>query len=166
MKFLFSFFLLIAAFLMMRPVTERETTGKKRAGFWNLKSGDNIYSINLKIAVPVILAAGFGAGMVGVSGGSFLVPLMVLACGVPMNLAVGTSTTMVAGTAFMGFMGHMAPGHFVPETAIPLSVAAAIGGLLGGSFAIKIKPAFLKKLFAFTTLAASVVMVINAIITE
>jgi len=166
LKFVFSFFLLIAAILMLRPVEEKKNGRNKQPGFWILKSGDYEYFINLKMAVPVIIATGFGAGMVGVSGGSFLVPLMVLACGVPMNIAVGTSTTMVAGTALMGFAGHMVSGHFVPETAVPLAVAAALGGLLGGSFAIKAKPAFLKKLFAVTTLIASIVMVINALLTK
>ena len=166
LKFIFSFFLLIAALLMFRPVSEKKADSMKKMGFWNLKSGENEYIINLKIAIPIVIATGFGAGMVGVSGGSFLVPLMVLACGVPMNLAVGTSTTMVAGTAFMGFLGHMISGHFVPNTAIPLSIAAAIGGMLGGTFAIKTKPNYLKFLFAFTTLAASIVMVINAFITK
>lgn len=164
LKFIFSFFLMVAAILMFRPVSEKNIYNKKKAGFWNFKSGENRYIINLKVAIPIVIATGFGAGMVGVSGGSFLVPLMVLACGVPMNLAVGTSTTMVAGTAFMGFLGHMVSGHFVPKIAIPLSFAAAIGGLLGGSFAIKTKPEFLKILFAVTTLAASIIMIINAIV--
>ena len=164
LKFIFSFFLLVAAFLMLRPVVEKDVKTGARTGIWHLKSGGNIYSINLKIAVPIILATGFGAGMVGVSGGSFLVPLMVLACGVPMNLAVGTSTTMVAGTALMGFTGHMVSGHFVAGTAVPLAIAAALGGILGGSFAIKTNPKLLKKLFAFTTLVASIVMVLNAVI--
>lgn len=165
LKFIFSFFLLIAALLMFKPAPEKQAENRQRKGFWKLQSGDTIYLINTRITIPVVIATGFGAGMVGVSGGSFLVPLMVLACGVPMNRAVGTSTTMVAGTAFMGFLGHMVSGHFVPGTAIPLSIAAALGGLMGGSFAIRTKPKILKLLFAFTTLAAAVVMVINAIIT-
>ncbi|MFW5861138.1 MAG: sulfite exporter TauE/SafE family protein [Spirochaetota bacterium] len=166
LKFIFSFFLLIAAILMMRTVKEKDPEPENNWGLWFLRSGEHEFIIDLKIAIPIVAATGFGAGMVGVSGGSFLVPLMVLACGVPMNLAVGTSTTMVAGTALMGFLGHMATGHFVPQTAIPLAGAAAIGGLLGGSFAIKTKPAFLKMLFAVTTLAASTVMVANAMMTH
>ncbi len=166
LKFVFSFFLLIASFLMLRPVKEKKTIVKTKLGLCQFKSGEHEYIIDLKIALPLIIATGFGAGMVGVSGGSFLVPLMVLACGVPMNLAIGTSTTMVAGTALMGFVGHMATGHFVPKIAIPLAVVAAIGGVLGGSFALRTKPIILKKLFAFTTLLASVVMVMNAILTK
>ncbi len=167
LKFVFSFFLLIAAVLMLRPVEEaQDEDGTVKKGHWRLKSGDNEYSINLPIAVPIILFTGFGAGMVGVSGGSFLVPLMVLACRVPMKIAVGTATTMVAGTALMGFAGHAVSGNFVPGSALPLAVAAAVGGIIGGSVALKTKPAVLKKLFAFTTMAASLIMVVNAVLTH
>ena len=76
LKFIFSFFLLLAAMLMLRPAREKEMEPLKKPGFWNLKSGERVYTINLKLAIPVIALTGFGAGMVGVSGGSFLVPLM------------------------------------------------------------------------------------------
>lgn len=166
LKFVFSFFLLLASLLMFRPVKEKEISTKKKWGLLKLKSGENHYLIDLKIALPLIIITGFAAGMVGVSGGSFLVPLMVLACGVPMNLAVGTSTTMVAGTALMGFIGHMASGDHISKTAIILAGAAAMGGILGGSFALKTKPKVLKILFALTTLVASIVMVLNALLTH
>ena len=108
------------------------------------------------------LATGFFSGMVGVSGGSFLVPLMVLACGVPMRVAVGTASAMVATTAFAGFLGHALQGSFRPGWALPVAAAAVCGGLIGARIALKTKPAYLKRLFALTTLAAAVVMMVNA----
>jgi len=166
LKFVFSFFLFIASLLMLRPVKEKKFLAVKKFGIFNIKSNGNEYQINLKFALPLIVATGFGAGMVGVSGGSFLVPLMVLACGVPMDLAVGTSTAMVAATALMGFVGHAFSGHFAPKTAIVLAVAASIGGLIGGSFALKTNPKILKFLFALTTLIAAVIMVFSAILSQ
>lgn len=165
LKYIFSFFLLIAAVLMLRPVNQANQNTKDLKGHWHLNSGNHNYAINLKLAIPLVIATGFGSGMVGVSGGSFLVPLMVLACNVPMKIAVGTSTTMVFGTALMGFLGHTLSGHFDSSIAIPLAAAAAIGGLIGGKIALKTKPKKLKLLFAFTTLAAALVMVINALLT-
>ena len=47
--------------------------------------------VKVWIALPVSVLTGFASGMVGVSGGSFLVPLTVVACSVPMHLAVGTA---------------------------------------------------------------------------
>lgn len=165
LKYIFSFFLLIAAALMLRPVKETVETDSHKKGYWYLKSAEHYYAVNLKIALPLAVGAGFGSGMVGVSGGSFLVPLMVLACNVPMKIAVGTATTMVFATAFMGFLGHTVSGHFDISIAIPLGISAAVGGLIGGKMALKSKPKKLKQLFAYTTLATALVMVINAILT-
>lgn len=102
------------------------------------------------------------AGAIGVSGGSFKVPLMVLTCGVPMRVTVGTSAAMVAATAFMGLIGHWAAGDFNVAWAMPMSAAAVIGGLLGGAFSLKTRPENLKKIFAYTTLGAALFMVVNA----
>ena len=80
-----------------------------------------------------------------------------------MRIAIGTSSAMVAATALMGFAGHAANGHFDAKWAIPVALVAVLGGIIGGKFAIKTKPEKLKKIFAYTTLAAAIFMVINAI---
>jgi len=89
---------------------------------------------------------------------------MVLACGVPMRIAVGTSSAMVAATALTGFFGHTISGDFNPSLAIPLAIVAVLGGLLGGRLSIKTNPENLKRIFAYTTLAAAVFMVLNALL--
>jgi uncharacterized protein len=81
-----------------------------------------------------------------------------------MRIAVGTSSAMVAATAIMGFLGHSAAGDFNASWAIPMSGAAVVGGLAGGAFSLNIKPENLKKIFAFTTLAAAVFMILNSCI--
>jgi uncharacterized membrane protein YfcA len=116
--------------------------------------------------MPVTILTGFGSGMVGVSGGSFLVPLMVLACGVPMHTAVGTASTLIASSALMGFAGHAIQGDFNPSWAIPLAIITIIGGLVGGKLALKTKPKHLKKLFAYTNWLAAMFMIVNALHTK
>ncbi|MBN2554183.1 MAG: sulfite exporter TauE/SafE family protein, partial [Spirochaetales bacterium] len=128
--------------------------------------GNEEYVVNLWIAIPITAAAGLVAGAVGISGGSFKVPLMVLLCGVPMRIAVGTSSAMVAVTALMGFVGHAISGHFDPHWAIPVACAAVVGGMIGGKLAIKTNPQRLKVIFAFTTLAAAIVMAVNAFLSR
>lgn len=163
LKIVFSFMLVIAGFLMLIPVSESKTVHpKRRLGYWRYASGNEMHSVNLWIALPVIVITGFGAGMVGVSGGSFLVPLMVLACSVPMHMAVGTASTLIAVTALMGFIGHALKGDFDPAWAIPLAVVTVIGGIIGGKCALKAKPKYLKQLFAYTNMAAALVMIFNA----
>jgi uncharacterized membrane protein YfcA len=91
---------------------------------------------------------------------------MVLLCGVPMRIAVGTSSAMVATTAIMGFIGHATQGHFDPKGALSFAVIAVLGGLIGGKFAMKTKPEKLKTIFAYTTLAASSFMIFNALFSK
>ncbi|MBW1979692.1 MAG: sulfite exporter TauE/SafE family protein [Deltaproteobacteria bacterium] len=164
LKLIFSAMLALAGMLMLFPVRERtdQPAVKTSLGHWRLKSAGETYLVNLWVAVPIIVLSGFGSGMVGVSGGSFLVPLMVLACQVPMRTAVGTASSLIGATALMGFLGHAAQGDFNPKWAIPLAAVTIIGGILGGKFALKTKPKSLKMLFAYTTLLAALFMLVNA----
>jgi len=159
LKFLFAFF-------MLGPVKEYVSYGKRRFGYWNRSFGEYNYRVNFWMAIPITATVGFFAGMIGISGGSFKIPFMVLACGVPMRIAIGTSSAMVAATALMGFTGHAIAGDFNPALAIPVTCVAAIGGLLGGKISIRTNPVRLKKIFAYTTLVAAVFMVINAFVTK
>ena len=104
--------------------------------------------------------------MVGVSGGSFLVPLMVLTCGLSMHKSVGTAFILIAAITFMGFAGHAVQGDFDPTLAIPLAFITVIGGTIGGKFALKSKPKHLKSLFAFSNLLAAIIMLVNALMTK
>ena len=163
LKMIFAVMLLIAGAAMLVPVSgEKNGTNQKYFGIVNFKSGGEIYRVNLWIAMPVTLLTGFGSGMVGVSGGSFLVPLMVLACGVSMHTAVGTASTLIVATALMGFAGHAVQGDFNPSWAVPLAFITILGGILGGKFALKTKPRHLKTLFAYTNWMAALFMMVNA----
>lgn len=166
LKFIFSGLLVIAGFLMLLKIKERPLPETGRFGYWRRTFGGSSYVVNLWIAIPVCGIVGLAAGAIGISGGSFKVPLMVLLCGVPMPIAVGTSSAMVAATALMGFIGHTVQGHFEPGLALPLAIAAAVGGIAGGMLAIKTKAKNLKTIFAFTTMAAAVFMVINALLSK
>lgn len=162
LKFVFAGLLVLAGFCMLYPASGRSQTYRKRFGFWRRKFAGEQYVVNLWLALPITAATGLFAGMVGISGGSFKVPLMVLACGVPVRVAVGTSSAMVAATALMGFVGHSAAGDLNAAYAIPMGVVAVTGGLLGGMFSLKTQPRNLKRIFAYTTLAAAVFMAANA----
>ena len=164
LKILFAVMLIVAGGVMLVRVRERPVgAGPRPWGVLPVRSGEATYRVNLWVAVPVTVLTGLASGMVGVSGGSFLVPLMVLACGVPMHMAVGTASMLIATSSFMGFAGHALQGDFNPAWAVPLAVVAIAGGLLGGRFALKTRPKHLKQLFAYTNWLAAGFMLMNAI---
>ena len=147
---------------MLVPYAPRESKAQKdRIGQITLMSEMGKLVLDLKIVVPVTLFTGFFSGMIGVSGGSFIVPMLVLACGLPMRTSVTTATPLVTTSALTGFSGHLIQGHFNAYLALPLAVVTVIGGLLGGSFALKSKQRNLKLLFAITNIAAAVLIVLN-----
>lgn len=162
LKLIFSGLLVLAGLLMLTKVNDKPIKQNKKFGYWRRTYNGNSYIVNLWIAIPVTALVGLASGALGISGGSFKIPLMVLLCGVPMRIAVGTSSAMVAATALMGFAGHLSKGHFEPTLAIPLAIAAILGGFFGGKLALKTKPKNLKKIFALTTILAAGFMFVNA----
>jgi uncharacterized membrane protein YfcA len=162
LKGVFALMLVLAALVMLIPYAPNESEAQKgQIGQITLMTEMGKLVLDLKIVVPVILLTGFFSGMIGVSGGSFLIPMLVFACGLPMGTSVATATPLIAASALMGFSGHVLQGHFNPYLAFPLAVVAVIGGLLGGRFALKSKPRNLKLLFAITNIAAALLIVLN-----
>ncbi len=163
LKLLFAGLLTAAGVAMLFTVERARCEPVRRLGYWNLEAGGETCVVNLWLAVPLASATGFFSGMVGVSGGSFLVPLMVLGFGVPMRTAVGTASALVAATAFAGFTGHALQGAFLPSWGLPAAGGAVLGGLAGGKLALRAKPKYLKRLFAVTTLIAAGIMFARAL---
>jgi len=161
LKLMFSVLFALISLFMLLPVKDKPIIKKDTPGYWHRKYGGYEYTVNLWLILPITAAVGFFAGAIGISGGAFKVPLMVLLCGVPMEIAVGTSTAMVATTAMMGFAGHMVNGSFDPAFAFPLVIAAVVGGIIGSKCAVRSKPKNLKKIFAATNLLAAVIMAVN-----
>ncbi|WP_111707137.1 sulfite exporter TauE/SafE family protein [Lutibacter citreus] len=161
LKVVFAVVMFIAALFMLRKPKKKLKSDRKWVIL--LESNKESYQVNLIITIPIVLLTGFISGMVGVSGGSFLVPLMILTMSVPMQVAVGTSTTLVFISAAAGFFGHLGAGFFDFSLAIPLAVGGMIGGFSGAKIALKSKPKNLKYLFAGTQIVASIIMIINVL---
>ena len=163
LKIVLSVLLFIAGVAMLLPEKQGHKDAVSRLGYWNIREGGNQYVINLWLAVPLTMVTGFFSGMVGISGGSFLVPLMVVGCGVPMRIAVGTATAMLAATALTGFAGNALHGGFDPALAIPCGAVAVAGGLIGSKIALKTKPKSLKTISGMLTIMAAIAMLYNAL---
>lgn len=163
LKIIFAGILIIVSIFMMIKVKEKPYQEKHKFGYWNREFNGHKYTVNLWIMLPMTALVGFFAGAVGISGGAFKIPLMVMLCGVPMSIAIGTSSAMVAVTALMGLMGHAINGYFDFTYAIPFVILAIIGGIIGGKLALKRKPKNLKIIFALTNMLAGIIMLINII---
>lgn len=87
-------------------------------------------ALEISPLAAVLLGAGVGflAGLVGVGGGTFMVPSLVYLLNVPIRVAIGTDLLQILATA-----GSGAYRHFRQKTADPLLGAMILlGAVLGG----------------------------------
>ncbi len=156
-KLCFAAVLLIGAYYMFKPPRVAAEPGdQKHWWLWHRAGVAQPYSINVLVLVPVMLSAGFIAGLLGVGGGLIKVPAVVVLGGVPMAIAVGSSSLMIGVTALTGFAGHVLRGHFDWVLTAVLAGGVLIGSQIGPRFAVRTHQRNLKKYFALLLVGISV----------
>jgi uncharacterized membrane protein YfcA len=151
-KLAFACIILIGAWFMIRPIQDRQNKlADKSEHLFCLKRnfGSKSYTLNLLVIIPLMIFAGFVAGMLGVGGGLIKVPALVLLGGVPIKIAVGSSSLMIGITALMGLFGHALVGHFELKLALILGVAVLAGSQIGARLGVKIDKERHKKYFGY-----------------
>lgn len=156
--------LIMAGIFMIKNGTPKPLCLKNKTWWcWDRNFKGQSYRVNLLLILPVTAGIGILSGMLGITGGVIKLPLMVLVCGVPMDIAIATSTVMVAITALFGLAGHFMSGQADLSMLAPLALAAFIGGQIGSRLSIKSDKAKLKKVFGFVLMAIAVKILIGLI---
>ncbi|MDO5644646.1 MAG: sulfite exporter TauE/SafE family protein [Dermabacter sp.] len=117
--------------------------------------------------LPLILAAtatGTLTGFFGVGGGFLAVPMLVIALGLPIRKAAGTSLLVMIMTALAALLARIGtPTHIDWPVVLLFVLGSSVGGLIGGPLSARAKPSTLTFLFAallfvlgIVTLATSV----------
>lgn len=117
-------------------------------------------------AVAKVVAAGllvgFLTGFFGVGGGFVIVPVLVMALGYPMPVAVGTSLLVIAinsGTALAARSGD-APLHW--SVIIPFTAAAIASSLAGKRLADRVRPVTLTRAFVALLLVVAAYVAVRS----
>jgi uncharacterized membrane protein YfcA len=97
-------------------------------------------------------AIGFTTGAVGAGGGFLFVPALVLAGGLPMQRAVGTSLVAIAVNAAAALLGHLEHSDLPLELALWLAGAAVAGAPLGARLAGRLPERTLRRAFGVLVL--------------
>ncbi len=165
--FLLGLVLLIVSYLMIKG-WKPTSASMKHPHFLVLKRhfGGHDYEVPLLYAVPLTFLAGSVSGLCGIAGGTIKVPLMTLLLGIPMDIAVATSTFMIGITSFFGLMGHVVHGNLEWKIALPLALAVVIGGNIGARIAVRTSREKLKHIFGWFLLLVSLSMFWRAFVTK
>lgn len=97
--------------------------------------------------VGVSLGIGYSAGILGIGGAVFLMPLMHHVLGVPLRLAIGTTTGIMALTCLAGFLGKLQTAMIPFPEALIVSLGAIIGAYFGVKLSFKTSEKTLMAIF-------------------
>ena len=109
--------------------------------------------------VALGLGVGFFAGLLGVGGGTVLVPALVLAQGIPQHLAQGISLLLIVPVGIVGAAAYSKSGALDARALPGLLAGGALGGLVGALLAQTIAEPALSRMFAIFLLAVSLQMI-------
>jgi len=166
LQWLLAAILLLAGALMIKKKNEDQGyyCRPTKPWYWHRHFDGVDYSVNLPLVLAATGGIGMLAGMLGITGGIIKLPIMVLICCVPMDIAVATSTVMVALTALSGVIGHAMHGNVDWHTGLTLALAAVIGCLIGSRISLKTDKNKLKRLFGFAVLLIALRIIYKLIV--
>lgn len=95
------------------------------------RPAEEIRSPRLPLAMGVGAVLGFFSGLIGVGGGIFLSPLMVLLGWARVREVSGIAALFILVNSIAGLLGHFGSLQAVPDYAPLLAVMALAGGTLG-----------------------------------
>jgi uncharacterized membrane protein YfcA len=108
--------------------------------------------------ILVGLITGVLAGLLGVGGGIFVVPAMVVGYGIPAVVAKGTSLAMIVPTSIMGTWRNRKNHNVDLRVAVVLGLAGVVSAFLGGKVSVGMSERTSNVLFAVLLLLVAVRM--------
>lgn len=152
---------LVAGYMFFRPHRSLNMSlVKQLKGMFMVKTsvanpeGMIIYAISIPLAAIVFFPAGILAGLIGVGGGSIMVPGMLLILDMPATMIASTSMLVMVFNAGVASMAQAALGHVDWTAATFLSLGAIIGSRIGPHISVRLNNQQLTRLMSivlFTT---------------
>lgn len=105
------------------------------------------------------LVAGIMSGATGLSSGIAMVPAMI-AGGLPVHAAVGTSMAIIFAVSSAGALTHVALGNYSLQYVIPYAIGVSLGACIGAHLATRIPARTIRLLFGCLIAAVAVFMMI------
>lgn len=112
------------------------------------------------ISIVLGVATGVVSGLLGVGGGIFMVPGMVLLLGMGQHVAEGTSLLVIIPTALVGAFTHYRHGFVLLLAAAILGGFGIAGAIIGSHIALSVPSHTLRIIFVAYLMVMGVRMVI------
>lgn len=156
------FLILVAAQMIMKALSTKsekgctqQDHGFETALFRNRKK--------LLTALGLSFFGGVASGLLGVGGGTILVPIMCYALDFPIHFSIPTSMFIMIFTSLTSASGHFLQGNVATEYAVYLGLGSIFGAQLGAFALKKLSSRNLRLVFAVMLIVASVNMILKSL---
>jgi uncharacterized protein len=112
--------------------------------------------------VLIGLVAGFLSALLGVGGGTVIVPLLLFLCGFAIREATATSLGALVFTAAAGAITYAVHGDVEPAYAALVGIPAAGGAVFGATLQQRVSSRALSLLFAALLVGIAVYLLVSA----
>ncbi|MBB6445027.1 hypothetical protein HNR53_001637 [Bacillus benzoevorans] len=133
----FGLFMIFISFVLMFKDRLKPRNKKTEKGIWRtyVDASGNVqtYGFQPAAGISISIVVGFLGGLLGIGGGSLLVPAMILLFFFPPHIAVATSMLLLFLTSATSSIAHIYMGNINWLYAAALIPGAWIGGKLGAS---------------------------------
>jgi hypothetical protein len=158
---IFGFFLIFVALRMIANFNIFTKSGRKENQIF--KSEAELFGYKMKLLSGIALGffGGLVSGLLGIGGGSLLVPIMTLVMGIPIHFAVATSMFTMIFTSTSGVIKHYTLGNIYFDYALALALGTVFGAQLGAYYSKKISSKNLRRIFGIVLVIVSVRMILK-----
>ncbi|WP_413433322.1 sulfite exporter TauE/SafE family protein [Crateriforma spongiae] len=120
-----------------------------------------------RLLLLIGLMTGFLSGIFGIGGGFVIVPALVLASGMSIHRAVGTSLLVIVLISISGVTSHLAGGNDISLSITSLFIIGGFAGMwLGGAIGKHLPAASLQKVFAVAIVLVAIFIVSKQIVLQ
>ncbi|HNT24987.1 MAG TPA: sulfite exporter TauE/SafE family protein [Anaerolineales bacterium] len=148
--FVFLVFAIAISMWIKSTRPERKISGAPLAAMTNKKRF---------ITFGIGLVLGIISGLSGAGGGVMFLLVLLLVLKFPTHMAIGTSTLIMAFTAFSGTLGYALHGNVDFPSGLVIAVGSIIGGLLSANFANKVSEKRLNRAVGSVFACLGIVMI-------
>jgi uncharacterized protein len=127
-------------------------------------------SINLSpkklwlLGLPIGASLGFLAGMIGIGGGVFLSPLLLLLHWADAKKTAAISAAFIVLNSISGLAGQLSRISFNPIDVLPLAIVVGLGGYVGArTGAVNLKPKTVRFVLAVVLVMAGTKLIAKAL---
>lgn len=121
--------------------------------------------VNWRRCLPRTLAGGlvvgFLTGLLGVGGGFLIIPVLVIALGLPMTTAIGTSLLIVAANSAAGFAAHVGQATLDVPVTVAFASSAVVAALVAGRLGVGMDTSRLRRWFAYLVFAVAAFILVQ-----